>query len=59
MVWTRGKMTQGRILWACVIEFAEAFLHKYTYCLDCVLQVSFERIGGEAKSVPEECESLL
>lgn len=59
VVGTGGSLTEGRILYACIIRFSEGFRHKYTYALDCVRRSAFEWIGGEAKYVPKEFDAHL
>lgn len=48
---TDGLITECRILYGCVIRFAEQFLHKNKYAMDYVHLVAFERFGGQAKFI--------
>ena len=59
VVGTGGSVVEGKILYACVVEFFESLRHSYTYCLDCVRVYAFRWVGMEAAKVPEEYDNLL
>ena len=59
VVGTGGSLVEGKILYACDVEFSESLRRSYTYCLDCVRVCAFRWVGMEAAKVPEEYENLL
>lgn len=54
-----GSITEGRIIYACLVKFAESFRHQYTYCLDSVRRAAFTWVGGDSNNLPAEYDPML
>ena len=52
-------MTEGPILYSCIIEFAQYLRHGYTYVMDCVRVSCFGWVGMESKHIRPEYDELL
>ena len=54
-----GNVTQGRIIYACFIQFSECIRHSCTFALDSVFVMEFEWMGKETKHIPRDYDDLL
>lgn len=52
-------MTEGAIIYACMVQFAESIRHQYTYLLDCVWHTSFWWVGSESMYIPKDYDDML
>lgn len=59
VVGTGRSITKGRILYVCLLDFAQYLRHGYTYAMKCVRVSSFAYIGRNEKQIPPEYDELL